>query len=173
MVQHQATICEIYQEHTKPHSRGTHQLHNEGSSGTLQQPTVWSLGHISLCSQRSSSLSPLLKPKQLCVCICIYQSHCRLSGDSNTRWTQEFTSDYVDHAFQHCNSQAAACLMQGWHSGPVLVKSVEALHTTQSPAVTPTAALQSSVASCPEEKMKRLKWTMSWHVRHFVHHVTA
>lgn len=26
---------------------------------------------------------------------------------------QEFTSDYVDHAFQHCNSQAAASLMQG------------------------------------------------------------
>lgn len=73
MVQHQANICEVYQEHTKPHSRGTHQLHNEGSSGTLQQPTVWSLGHISLCSQRSSSLSPLLKPKN--VCVYVYVNH--------------------------------------------------------------------------------------------------
>lgn len=72
MDQHQATICEIYQEHTKPHSRGTHQLHNEGSSGMLQQPTVWSLGHISLCSQRSSSPSLLLKPKNLFVYVYRY-----------------------------------------------------------------------------------------------------
>lgn len=59
-----ASMTYIYQVHRALHGRDRHQLHSEESSEMQQLPTVLSLGHIVLYSQKSLSLSPLMKTKQ-------------------------------------------------------------------------------------------------------------
>ena len=55
---------ESYLMHTVLRGTGKHPLHSVGNSARPLQPTVWSLGRTSQCSQISSSPSPLSNTNQ-------------------------------------------------------------------------------------------------------------
>ncbi len=61
------------------------------------------------------------------------------------------TPHYIYHAFQDGHPESAAGLMQGRHGGPVLTERIKAFNTAQSPTVTPSAALQTSVTAWETE----------------------
>lgn len=63
--QQHVCILALYRERRERRGRGRRRLHSEENSEMQQQPTAWSRGRTSLCSQKSLSLSPLFKTKSV------------------------------------------------------------------------------------------------------------
>ena len=85
----------IYQVHTELRGRDRRQLHSAESSEMPQRPTAWSLGRIAQCSQKSLSLSPLVKKTEFLVRLKIAEVLLFLGLNTNTRRPQ------VSHLLPH------------------------------------------------------------------------